>query len=112
LPRATVGRDGRYTDANEAAADLFGVERSEIIGQPVGSFTAHEIDDEMGARLLGLASGIRVLTSTAVVTRPNGERWPIEFEVWGADNGHRVTMRRIGPAVLSSAPTAEPAVTT
>jgi PAS domain S-box-containing protein len=33
---------GRYVDANPAASKLFGVERDEIVGHPMGTFTAPE----------------------------------------------------------------------
>jgi PAS domain S-box-containing protein len=96
LPRVIVGPNGRYVDANDAAAHLFGVRRDEIIGRAVGSFTAHENDDEIGRRPLGLAVRGRRVASTAVVTRPDGEAWPIEVMVRpSGKEGHVVTMRRI-----------------
>jgi len=38
LPRAVLGPDGRYLDANEAAAELFGVAPDQIIGRAIGTF--------------------------------------------------------------------------
>jgi PAS domain S-box-containing protein len=101
LPCAIVGPDGRYIQANEAAAELFGVRRDEIPGRPVGSFTAHESDDEIGRRLMGLADGEGRLASTAIVKRPDGADLRIEFVVRSTGSeGHIVTMRR-SPLPLS-----------
>ena len=99
LPRAVIGVDGRYLDANLAAIELFGVTRDEIIGRLAGSFTTHEEDDAMGERLLEISRPGLPVASTAVVKRPDGEAWPIEFVVQPAGkDGHIVTMRRIAAA--------------
>jgi PAS domain S-box-containing protein len=94
LPRAVVGPDGRYVDANDAAAALFGADREQIIGRRVGSFTAHEDDDEIGDRLLSIASVGQPVSSIAVLKRPEGLGPRIEFVVRpsGSDH-HLVTMR-------------------
>ena len=79
-----------------AGADLFGVTRDEILGQPVGSFTAHENEKRMGDRLLGLARSGHPLASTAVVKRPDGTACRIEFLVRPiGEEQSVVTMRRI-----------------
>jgi len=97
LPRVVVGPDGRYVDANAAAARLFGVPRETIIGSLAGSFTAHEADDELGPRLLGLASDAHPVRSVAVVKHPIGDV-RIEFVVRpSAKDSHTVTMRPIAP---------------
>jgi PAS domain-containing protein len=79
LPRTWMTQAGDYVDANEAAADLFGVVIDGIRNRPAGSFTRHEHDPEIGARLFALLVETGVLHSTAVVVRPDGEEWPIEF---------------------------------
>ena len=91
---ATLSPDGRYVDANDAAAKLFGVDREDIIGRPAGSFTVHEPDPPVGERLLETARRVGSLDSTAVVLRPDGERWPIAFRVVASEDGHEVYMRR------------------
>jgi PAS domain S-box-containing protein len=94
--RAVLGPDGTYADANEAAAALFGVRRDAIIGQRAGSFTQHEPDPAIGDALLELARRSGRLRSTAVVARPDGQQWPIEFVVRSLRDGHQtVTMRRL-----------------
>src|SRR4051794_33518003 len=88
LPRTIVGPNGRYVDANGAAAELFGVPRETIIGSPAGSFTAHEDDDELGRQLLDLASHGKTVRSVAVVKRPSGDV-RIEFAVRRIRSGRR-----------------------
>ena len=51
LARTVVDGEGRYLDANVAAARLFGVDRSTIVGSPAGRFTRHEGGDNIGRRL-------------------------------------------------------------
>jgi PAS domain S-box-containing protein len=95
VARAVLDPQGRYIDANEAAAELFGVSCDDIIGRAAGSFTSHEPEPELGDQLLGIAEQKGGLESTAVVNRPNGEAWPIEFVVRPMrDGGHVVAMRR------------------
>jgi len=97
LPRVLVGPDGRYVDANGAAAQLFGVPRERIIGSLAGSFTAHEADDELGKRLLHLASDDHPVRSVAIVKHPIGDV-RIEFVVRpSGKDSHAVTMRPIAP---------------
>lgn len=81
LPQARLSAEGRYVDANEAAADLFGVERERIVGSAAGAFTRHESDEEIARRLFALLAESGELQSTAVVLRPDGETWPIEFHM-------------------------------
>jgi PAS domain S-box-containing protein len=97
LPQAIVGATGKYVDANAAAASLFGVSRRRIIGKPAGSFTRHEANDEVGRRLFATLAETGALHSTAVVKRPDGEEWPIEFHMrpTPAADGYVVVMRRI-----------------
>jgi PAS domain S-box-containing protein len=97
LPRTIVGAAGTYTEANEAAAALFGVSRRKIIGAPAGSFTRHEANEEVGRRLFAALAQAGAVHSTAVVTRPDGEEWSIEFHMrpTAAADGYVVVMRRI-----------------
>ena len=97
LPRTRVSAEGRYVDATEAAADLFGVERERIVGSAAGAFTRHESDEEIARRLFALLAETGELRSTAVVLRPDGDTWPIEFHmVRGSLAGEYVSvMRRI-----------------
>lgn len=92
-----VTADGTYLDANEAAADLFGVRRADIVARPAGSFTRHEGSEEVARRLFATLADAGSLHSTAVVTRPDGEEWPIEYHMRPAPagNGYVVVMRRI-----------------
>jgi PAS domain S-box-containing protein len=97
LPRAVIGAAGKYVEANDAAAALFGVSRRRIIGKPAGSFTRHEANEEVGRRLFATLAEAGALHSTAVVTRPDGEEWSIEFHMrpTSAADGYVVVMRRI-----------------
>jgi PAS domain S-box-containing protein len=96
VPRAVLSHEGLYCDVNDAAAALFGVSRDEVIGKPAGSFTSHEPEPELGDHLLGIAESEGQLRSTAVVTRRDGETWPIEFVVRPTREGdHVVSMRRL-----------------
>jgi PAS domain S-box-containing protein len=96
VAQAVIGPDGTYVDANDEAAALLGVPRDAIIGQPAGSFTTHEPEPAIRDALLALARRIGRLASTAVVVRPDGEQWPIEFVVKTLRDGHHtVTMRRL-----------------
>jgi PAS domain S-box-containing protein len=97
LPRTRVSAEGRYVDANEAAAALFGVKCEQIVGSAAGAFTRHGGDDEVARRLFALLAESGELHSTAVVLRPDGQTWPIEFHmVRGSLAGEYVSvMRRI-----------------
>ena len=97
LPQTVVDAAGKYVDANAAAAALFGISRRKIIGKPAGSFTRHEANEEVGRRLFAALAEAGALHSTAVVTRPDGEEWSIEFHMrpTSAADGYVVVMRRI-----------------
>ena len=76
-----MGAAGKYVEANAAAAALFGVGRRRISGKPAGSFTRHEASEEFGRRLFATLAESGALHSTAVVKRPDGEEWSIEFHM-------------------------------
>src|SRR2546423_5182918 len=96
LAETVVAADGTYLDANDAAADLFGLRRTDIVGAPAGSFTRHEGSEEVARRLFAALADAGTLHSTAVVTRPDGEEWSIEFHMRPAPagSGYVVVMRR------------------
>lgn len=94
VARAVLGPDGTYVDANQEAAQLFGVPREAITGKPAGSFTAHEAEPAIRDALLELARRTGRLRSTAVVARPDGQQWPIEFVVRTLGDGHQAVMMR------------------
>jgi PAS domain S-box-containing protein len=81
LPRTVMTADGRYVDANDAAAELFGCSREAIRAGRAGDFTRHEAGDEVVSRLFATLRDTGRLHSTAVVVRPDGTQWPIEFHV-------------------------------
>ena len=97
-----MGAAGKYVEANAAAAAaaLFGVGRRRISGKPAGSFTRHEASEEFGRRLFATLAESGALHSTAVVKRPDGEEWSIEFHMrpMPAADGYVVVMRRIQEA--------------
>jgi PAS domain S-box-containing protein len=97
LPKTVVNAAGKYVEANAAAATLFGVSRRKIIGKPAGSFTRHEANEEVGRRLFATLATAGTLHSTAVVARPDGEEWSVEFHMrpTPAADGYVVVMRRI-----------------
>jgi PAS domain S-box-containing protein len=97
LPQTVVDVAGKYVEANAAAAELFGVSRRRIIGKPAGSFTRHEANDEVNRRLFATLAEAGTLHSTAVVVRPDGEEWSIEYHMrpTPAADGYVVVMRRI-----------------
>ncbi len=103
VARCVVGPDGRYVDADDAAVDLFGVERDQIVGRLAGQFTRHDGDEGLGQRLLELA-GAEPIASTAVVVRPDGEELTVRFSVSArAGGGYEVEMRRAAPGPRANA---------
>jgi PAS domain S-box-containing protein len=95
LPRTVIDAEGRYLDADESAAELFGVSRQEILAGHAGDFTRHEPDAEVGRRLLALLRDTGRMDSTAIVRRPDGSEWPIEFHIEpGPNPGTYATIMR------------------
>jgi PAS domain S-box-containing protein len=97
LPRTLVAADGKYLDANDAAAELFGVTRDAIVAGRAGDFTRHEGTANVARRLFQVLTETGGLDSTAVVLRPDGEEWPIAFHMSQASDraGYITVMRRI-----------------
>lgn len=105
LPRTVVNDEGRYLDANDAAARLFGVDRSTIVGSAAGRFTRHEGGEDVARRLFETVARYGEIASTAVVVRPNGEQVPIEFHMGRLASGtlYLTVMRPVGPLAASVA---------
>lgn len=105
LPRTVVNDEGRYLDANDAAARLFGVDRSTIVGSTAGRFTRHEGSEDVARRLFDTVARYGEMASTAVVVRPNGELVPIEFHMrrLAAGTEYLTVMRPVGPLAASVA---------
>jgi PAS domain S-box-containing protein len=97
LPRTAVTASGAYVEANDAAAELFGVSHDEILAARSGEFTRNEGTDELRERLFAALTETGSLNSTAVVVRPDGEEWPVQFHTERrADEDRYVTvMRRV-----------------
>ncbi|MEA2676435.1 MAG: two-component system, cell cycle sensor histidine kinase and response regulator CckA [Chloroflexota bacterium] len=70
---------GTYIDANDAAVELLGVTRDEIVGHPAGSFTKPDARIEDAAGLWELLTTSGRLHSLAIVTRPGGRDLRVEF---------------------------------
>ncbi len=99
LPRTVMAADGRYVDANHAAADLFGCTRDAVCAGRAGDFTRHESDGEVASRLFATLRDTGRLHSTAIVVRPDGTEWPIEFHVTATTprgDQYVTVMRRTG----------------
>lgn len=105
LPRTVVNDEGRYLDANDAAAKLFGVDRSTIVGSTAGRFTRHPGSEDLARRLFETVARYGEIASTAVVVRPNGELVPIEFHMrrLAAGAEYLTVMRPVGPLSASVA---------
>jgi PAS domain-containing protein len=96
LPRTVISPAGEYLDANDAAAELFGVPVEQIRGARIGRFTRHEASGEAGRRAFAVLGQTGSLQSTAVVARPDGADVDIEYRITtSADGTHEMVMRRI-----------------
>jgi PAS domain S-box-containing protein len=95
LPLTVISEDRQYVDANDSAADLFGVTREEIIAAPAGSFTRHKDFVEVSRRVFATLQDVGTLHSTAIVVRPDGGEFPIEYHTTRASlPGAFVTVMR------------------
>ena len=70
--RVVTDASGTYVDANQAAAELFGIRREEIVGRPAGSFTESEALIANPQELWAKVETTDELHSLAVVRRPDG----------------------------------------
>ena len=94
LPRTVVGTDGRYTEANESAARLFGVSREQILGATAGAFTKHERSEIVRDRLFDALQRGMELCSTAVVVKPDGSEQEVDFHASPSASGGSTTVMR------------------
>jgi len=89
---------GNYVDANDAAEELFGVPRNDIIGQPAGTFTRPDARIKHADEMWALLAQTGSLHSLALVSRADGTDVRVEFVTVrdGARPGFSVTtMRRV-----------------
>ncbi len=77
--RLVTNEQGMYVDANDAAVELLGVDRDQIVGQPAGTFTKPDARIEDAAGLWDLSTTSGRLHSLAVVSRPGGRDVRVEF---------------------------------
>ena len=107
LARTVIGADGRYIEANESAARLFGVSREQIIGATAGVFTKHARSDIVRDRLFEKLRSIGELCSTAVVVRPDGSEQDIDFHTSRSASGECTTVMRprrgLSPEIANAA---------
>ena len=94
LPRTVVDTDGRYIEANEGAARLFGVSREQILGATAGTFTKHEGSDIVRDRLFETLQRSGELCSTAVVVKPDGSEQEVDFRTSRSASGECTTVMR------------------
>ena len=77
--RLVSDASGRYVDANEAAARLFGIEGSEILSRLAGDFTRPDVRIKDPAALWHALESTGRLHSLAVVVRPDDTSTRVEF---------------------------------
>ena len=97
--RLVTNNQGIYVDANDAALELLGVTREQIVGQPAGTFTKPDARIDDAAGLWDLLESSGRLHSLAVVSCPDGRDVRVEFiSLRDADGkGRHVTwLRRFG----------------
>jgi PAS domain S-box-containing protein len=68
--------DGRYIDANQRAADLFGVQRQQLLGRSIDEFTPEEIDIEEAWQEFRESGRER---GTFPIVRPDGTQRTVEY---------------------------------
>jgi len=97
VARVVSDSGGHYIEANEEAAELFGVDRESIVGAVAGSFTKPD------ARIQNADALWRALTSTgrlhslSVVERPDGTTIPVEFITTQDGDGPGRTVTTLWP---------------
>jgi PAS domain S-box-containing protein len=77
--RVVTDDEGRYLEANEAAAELFGVTRDEIVGREAGSFTRPDARIDQPDALWRALSTSGTLHSLAVLRCADGSEESVEF---------------------------------
>jgi PAS domain S-box-containing protein len=96
--RVVTDANGRYVDANDAAEELFGVSRDEILGARAGTFTRPDDRIEDADALWRALAKHGRLHSLAVLTCPDGSEESVEFiTVLDGDGPGRnvTTLRRV-----------------
>ncbi|MEA2518230.1 MAG: hypothetical protein QOF49_310 [Chloroflexota bacterium] len=96
VARLVTDASGRYVSANEAAADLFGVDVDDIIGRLAGSFTRPDVRISDADALWEALAATGRLHSLTNVQRLDGSDVPIEFVTIkdGDGIGRNVTVMR------------------
>jgi PAS domain S-box-containing protein len=89
-----VADDLVYLDANQAACDLLGRDRSEIVGSAVGGIIEHECDIRQEVKRLLVESEV---SGECAVQRPDGQRREVEYVAKANvfPNGHLVLVRDV-----------------
>ena len=77
--RVVSDAEGRYVEANDSAARLFGTGRSEIVGRRAGEFTRPDVRIKDAAALWHALEATGRLHSLAVVVRADGTETRVEF---------------------------------
>jgi PAS domain S-box-containing protein len=97
LPRLVIADDGRYMDGNDAALELMGVSREELLRSRSGDFAASQYS-RVVPWVWELLRRTGELHSTSVLRRRDGEERALEFHLTrdGAGPGlHLSVMREI-----------------
>jgi PAS domain S-box-containing protein len=97
--RLVTNEEGTYVDANDAAVELLGLNKNQIVGQRAGTFTKPDARIEDAAGLWELLKTSGRLHSLAVVSSPGGRDVRVEFITLrnGDGMGRHVTwLRRFG----------------
>ena len=92
-----IDGDGCYVSADEHAARIYGVPRASIAGARIGTFTRHEGGDAGGLRAFERLRAVGSLASTAIVVRPDGEEWLIDYRIETAGDRFLMAIRRRAP---------------
>lgn len=98
---------GRYIDANEAALDLLGVTREELLASPSDRFAirpSNEVD-QAALRAQWETAGVRPLVGTAGLRRANGDTLRVSFAIEPVEVGFRARLSQV-----RGSPTAPPSV--
>jgi len=97
--RLVTDEAGRYVEANDGAARLFGVRHEEIIGAKAGSFTRPDARIQDADALWHALANTGELHSLAVVQCSDGTQVPVEFVTLRDADGpgrHVTYLRAVG----------------
>jgi PAS domain S-box-containing protein len=108
--RLVIGPDGRYEDGNEAALELFGVDRDALLQARSGDFTTPEHRSHV-PWLLQLLRDTGELHSTSVLRpRHGGPDLAVEFHLRLAEDGSGRMISSFRPVPLEAALATDPPV--